>query len=336
MINVGFDQHDYSSELQGMTAAIDADTLIFQAACVIQENFIIVQHVPTGKTKEFKNKTEFKDFLQIKEKNPTEYRIISEESRLSENLANGCYVVKNSINKIKELPFIDDIIIFIGGSGNYRKDRYPYYKAQRGKKPVALGDIYNFVVHKYSTDVVICNSKEAEDCASIVNRYYLDEAIKRTANPKDTKCILFGVDKDLNISQGYRYNYGKPELGVIWQDDLTCFKSFCIQMIIGDTSDNVSGLEGLSPVLKTKYNIKHKGVGEKIAKSLLDNCKTKHEMLSLIVELYQGFYGPEWWLYKINENGLLLNIQQYDNEYWSLEECCEKLQVRMFEYKAVT
>jgi hypothetical protein len=335
MIDVGFDPYDYSSKLEGMTACIDADTLIFQAACVIQENFIIVQHIPTGKTKEFKNKTEFKDFLEMKEKDPRDYNIISEDSRLGEGVENGCYIVKNSINKIQELPFVKDIIIFIGGSGNYRKDRYPYYKAQRGKKPIALQDIYNFVVHKYSKDVVICNSKEAEDCASIVNRHYLDEAIKTTGNPKDTKAILFGVDKDLRMIEGYRYNYGKPELGVIWQDDLNCFKSFCMQCLLGDSTDNIAGLEGLSPVLKAKYNIKHKGIGEKTAKSLLDNCKTKEEMLALVVEFYQGFYGSEWWLYKINENGLLLNIQQYDDEYWSLEECCKKLCIPMIEYKEV-
>jgi len=32
---------------------------------------------------------------------------------------------------------------------------------------------------------------------------------------------------------------------------------------------------------------------------------------------------------------LLLNIQQYDDEYWSLEECCKKLRIPMFEYKEV-
>ena len=44
--------------------AVDCDTLLYASTAACEERSIEVLHEPTGKTKEFKNRTEFKELIQ--------------------------------------------------------------------------------------------------------------------------------------------------------------------------------------------------------------------------------------------------------------------------------
>lgn len=302
-------------------ALIDADTLLFQAACVIDERYIIVKHLPTGKTKEFANKTSFKDFIELRDKDIRDYEITEESIKPKEPLENGCYIVKNSINKILDEDWCSDFMIYIGGSGNYRKDLYPSYKSSRGMKPTRYKDIYDFVVNKYKDKVHVCNGQEAEDCVGIFNRYYIDEALRKHNDPRMSKSVICAVDKDTDMLLGWRWNYNKPELGLVFQDELYCFRRFMEQCLTGDTTDDIKGLEGVSDVSKSKYSIRYKGIGKKTAENLLEPLEDKKSMLDLVVDLYREYY-KESWRFKFNENALLLKIRDYENEIWDIDTFC--------------
>ena len=49
-------KYDYSDCI----GVVDADTILYQAALALQENYITVTHKETGWTKEFKNVTTFR------------------------------------------------------------------------------------------------------------------------------------------------------------------------------------------------------------------------------------------------------------------------------------
>ena len=48
--------------------AVDCDTLLYASTAACEERSIEVLHEPTGKTKEFKNRTEFKELMKSREK----------------------------------------------------------------------------------------------------------------------------------------------------------------------------------------------------------------------------------------------------------------------------
>lgn len=311
-------------------ALIDCDTILFQAACVIDERFILVEHLPTGKTKEFENKTAFKEFILGRNKDITKYKIIEESSREKEPVENACHVFKNSMNRIIEQEWCNDYMIYLGGVGNYRKDIFPYYKSSRGSKPTRYKEIYNFIINKYKEKVHLCNKQEAEDCVGIVNRHYVDVAIGKYNDPRKSESVICAVDKDTDMLLGWRFNYNKPELGLFFQDELHCFKSFASQCLRGDQTDDIQGLEGIGDITKSKYSIKYKGIGKKTAEMLLEPLKDKREVLDLIVEFYKDYYKDSWKL-KLNENALLLKIREYDNELWDIDSFCKQQGWRLYE-----
>lgn len=175
--------------------------------------------------------------------------------------------------------------IFLSGSENYRKLLYPEYKANRRDQPepTHLAAVREFIVREWNG--IVCIGYEADD------------AIGMAHDPERT--IICSNDKDFKQLEGEHYNPVKDEFEVV--DAEAASLAFFSQMLIGDTSDNISGVEGLGPVK---------------SKRILDGLSPKemyHKVLSL--------YG--------DERRFLLNYSLYriltsEKEYEEIIETIER------------
>jgi len=110
------------------------------------------------------------------------------------------------------------------------------------------------------------------------------------------KCWIVHVDKDLDQLQGWHYNPVKDEKYYV--NALEAYKSFCVQLLTGDRTDNIPGLQGIGP---------------KKADKALKDAKTKEELLQAAWAKYEELGHT---LEYFTEQGQLLWLRRYEGEIW--------------------
>lgn len=159
---------------------------------------------------------------------------------------------KNEIRKnidimMKEIEgqcFMPDVMkVAVKGRGNFRKDIYPEYKANR--KPLeqdmreALAYGHQHMVNEWGA--IEADGMEADDLVSIW-------AYEARAN--EDAYVVVGIDKDLKQIPGNHYNFVKKEHCFI--DDDEAHLLLMTQALTGDNSDNIPGIKGVGPVKAKK------------------------------------------------------------------------------------
>ncbi len=120
--------------------------------------------------------------------------------------------------------------IFLSGKNNFRLDICPDYKAHRPtEKPVHLAACREYLINKFGAKVV--DYMEADDMLGIQQQ-------------SDTT-IICSLDKDLDTVPGWHYNWNKNKK--YWVDEDQADKFFWIQMLTGDSADNIFGIKGVGP-----------------------------------------------------------------------------------------
>ena len=121
---------------------------------------------------------------------------------------------------------------FLTGPNNFRKVLYSDYKANRkGKpKPKWLDSCRERLQHKWNASVV--TGIEADDALGIAASHELGS-------------IICSIDKDLMQIPDDHYNFIKDEH--VLMGGRAADLSFWTQMLVGDTSDNVRGVDGIGP-----------------------------------------------------------------------------------------
>lgn len=257
---------------------VDADTIIYANAAVCEKDECTVTHKASGRKKTFANFPAFWDFLTNDEKGKNFGIDDFEVPVIGFAIGN----IKKKFNEILSKPWVQDYQIYVGGVGNYRKDLYEDYKGNRGDKPLLFPYCYEYVLRKYGNKVERCHGYEAED-------HCLADA------RKDPKGVIAYVDKDLEGQSGLFFNYNKQELGVYYIDELNAFYNLCVQLFMGDSTDNILGINFITPQLKERFGIKTKSIGKATAAKLLEG--TTHDiqlMKERVAEVYQLSYHGEW------------------------------------------
>jgi len=175
---------------------------------------------------------------------------------------------------------------YLTGHNNFRKVANPEYKANRKDKepPRWLQQCRRFLVEEWHS--VVSDGCEADDLLGIVQTLWNQQ------NSCDSTMIA-SLDKDLLMIPGWHYNwlhnnktYTAPFEGI---------KTFYKQMLIGDISDNIRGVEKIGKIKAAK---------------LLDNIETEQELLNIVFDLYnedaQRFFM----------NAQCLWIMQNEEETW--------------------
>lgn len=137
------------------------------------------------------------------------------------------------VNDLEEIYTVDEVRVFSGSKGNFRKQLTRTYKANRNKQelPPLLSEMHQFVKDHY--DSIYCYGLETDD---LVARYWkqLSDEIGRD------NVMIVSIDKDYKQFPAliYNYHYAHREVLNISEDE--ALYNFYEQMIIGDTADNVN------------------------------------------------------------------------------------------------
>ena len=271
---------------------IDADSVAYRSAAASEERLIKVTHIPTGKVKEFKNRTEFK--TRLKEKGTLDQLddYLVEDIQKPEPIANCLHTVKRQIEMISSVTEADDTIIVVGGKSSYREE-LPLptkYKGNRDNmlRPVHLKEAKQYLINKFKA--VEINGIESDDTVIVY-------AEQMKAQGHDV--TIASIDKDSRQVQGFTiYDYSKePEQGFFGCSHDTIQKIekkgkptkvtgtgigfLAYQMLVGDKTD------GYRP--NDISGIKFGDIG---AYKALQDCKSPTEFLQVVKEQYKKWY-PE-------------------------------------------
>ena len=129
---------------------------------------------------------------------------------------------------------------------NWRYAVYPQYKANRAKlpRPRHLEALKEYAVTKWGAKIAI--GQEADDALGIEQM----SRVKRNSDDLEfswhAQSVVCSIDKDLMQIPGQHYNFVKKE----WKDVSRTegLLNFYKQILIGDSSDNIGGCQGIGPV----------------------------------------------------------------------------------------
>ena len=110
---------------------------------------------------------------------------------------------------------------------------------------------------------------------------------------KEEPCVIASIDKDLYQAEGLHYNFVKKEWREVSRIEGT--RQLYLQLLIGDTSDNVKGVMGIGPVKAGK---------------LLNHITNEYQMFEVVRDLYNDDE-------RLLKNGQLLYIRRRDDEIWT-------------------
>lgn len=327
---------------------IDADTPVFRAAKFVQEDFITVTHIKSGKEKEFPNTTAFYGHWKKKEGGWLAERNKEREDQGKPpfkvedfTIEPGCRLVDEIKDHVEEAVKTFDFFIgsirgaqlaptyklLIGGKGNFRYDiaeELPY-KGNRSEKPLLFEEIKEAIISKYKNKVEIVDGKEVDDQCAVYGR---ENALNFRQTGEWKYCLAF-VDKDLKMIYSPYINYDKLEEGITEPDQLECAKHYGKQLLCGDKAvDNIPGLPNLVNELREKHQVrKGSSLGDATAVKYLSSCETMTEVFQRVVDAYKAFYGTEefmftdykdetypcTWLDRLQETAILIYMNPMEN-----------------------
>ena len=172
------------------------------------------------------------------------------------------------VNDLEEIYTVDEVRVFSGSKGNFRKQLTRSYKANRKKQelPPLLSEMHQFVKDHY--DSIYCYGLETDD---LVARYWkqLSDEFGRD------NVMIVSIDKDYKQFPAliYNYHYAHREVLNISEDE--ALFNFYEQMIIGDTADNVNYF---------------KGKGKRFAEKYLADCVSHYQYTKKMYELFKQQY----------------------------------------------
>lgn len=180
--------------------------------------------------------------------------------------------------------YYDKWQLYLTGTGNFRYDiaRTAPYKGNRTTpKPEHLPAVRQHLVDKWGA--VVADGQEADDAI----------AIAATTLGVDN-VVIIAVDKDFKQIPCHHYNFVKRQHLYQTPEDATKF--FYMQILMGDSADNIIGIYGIGP---------------KKAEKMLSECTTEKEMYQVCLDAFDG--NAE----RVSENGNLLFLRRKENQVWT-------------------
>lgn len=189
------------------------------------------------------------------------------------------YRVDVLMRQILEATDSEQYKTFLTGRGNFRKVINPEYKANRKDKepPHYLQDCREYLINEWNA--VVSNGIEADDLLGI---------------EQTDETVVCSLDKDLLMIPGVHFNWNKLEYTHV--DQVIGLRTFYKQMLIGDRSDNIFGVDKIGPVKAAKF---------------IDHLETEQEMFDTVLGLYDDQYS------RFIMNAQCLWIMQNEGETWA-------------------
>jgi len=177
-------------------------------------------------------------------------------------------VFMSIINHLEDIYEINQVKVFSGSRGNFRKFITKSYKANRNYNdlPPLLNEMHKYVKEQYNS--ISGYGVETDD---VVAKYWYEISNEIGRD----NVIIVSIDKDYKQFPCLIYNYHAKHKVIYDISEEEAMYNFYEQMIIGDTADNVNYC---------------KGYGKKYAEKYLADCKSKYEYTKKIYELFKEIH----------------------------------------------
>jgi 5'-3' exonuclease len=134
-------------------------------------------------------------------------------------------------------------VMALSSEYNFRDEVYTYdvYKGNRGPKPEWVekweATIKGHLKTTYNAFKVM--EYEADDILATMGPQLMEDL--------ENKVIYCSPDKDLKQLMGFHFNYRVMDSDVLFVTQAQAHYNFCMQLLMGDTTDNVAGIPGTGP-----------------------------------------------------------------------------------------
>jgi hypothetical protein len=213
-----------------------------------------------------------------------------------EPLSHALQNVKKMFDKfgeeLKINPALDMKVALSKGGETFRHKlaKTRPYKGNRKveHRPTYEKEIRDYIIRNWPT--FIAEDEEADDLLGIW----------QTADPEGT--VIITIDKDLDQVPGLKYNIMHETTHEINQQRGDY--NLCMQILTGDSTDNIPGLPGVGP-----------GKAAKFLHGLEDSYDS---MMEEIIRQYQIRSGKEDWQEYLLEQARLVYIRRQPDEMWEI------------------
>lgn len=269
---------------------IDGDVLVYASSFGAQRTRYTL-HVEGEEPRGFPNAKACKAFVDERGLQPEQYERTSHLDVLDEAAATAC--CKNMLASVVEAIEPDKYTIFLTGKErpNFREaiaTIKPYKGNRVQEKPVHFGLALEYFQNRRET--VVAEGQEADDLIGIWATHHGGNG------------VVASIDKDLRQIHGRHYEWHNTTKFTINPDDSD--RWFWLQMLMGDTADNIPGI---------------KGVGDKTAAKMLDGITDRQARADVVIAKYAEQYGDKA-EDAMREVGQLLWIRRDYDQMWNLHD----------------
>ena len=247
-----------------MKALIDGDIILYRCGFAAQGKIYNLS-IPLfqGEIPKFKYK---KDMLAWKKENGQEssdYSVVVDTViEPVENALNNVKTVLKEIEGFLSNKFEDvEMKVFLSSSTNFRDD-IATIKVYKGNRDPSHKPHWYSEIKEYLKNVWKAEEEESLEADDIL------------ANLQDKDTCIVSTDKDLDQVAGWHYNWVKDELYNVSIEQ--GIHSKYVQILTGDSTDNIEGIPGLGPVG---------------AEKCLEWCSTIDEYEQAIAQEYEHFFS---------------------------------------------
>jgi hypothetical protein len=281
-----------------MHVHLDGDLLVYRCGFAAEKQQWDAIDVEGGLHASFTTKREAAKYVEDYNEAPDtiqsgDFLEVCKGDRVAEPVENALHNVRKMVEQIMEDLMVtkDEMTLYLSGPTNFRTTvaTIKEYKGNRDPdhKPKHSKAIKEYMERHYP--VVYSEDEEADDLIG-----YSHYAMWCN-DPRSS--IIATVDKDLDMIPGLHYNFIKEDSYYVDEDAAN--RWFYLQLLMGDSTDNIPGVPGYGP--------------KKAAKEL-EGLFTETEWFIRALFLYAEHYDDG--LEALIENARLLWIRRHPNEWW--------------------
>lgn len=234
---------------------------------------------------------------------------ISDKKKLT--LYQAFKLLDDYIANMFEDSLSDVMMLYLGGTTNYRTDVDPEYKANRKdkSKPLYYHALRQRMIQKHGA--IVIEGQEAEDFVGIQAQLHRFQ---------ETSYCIGAIDKDMNMIPGQHYNYQTQFFCNICP--VKALQNFYLQMVTGDATDNIPSLYHYVKEYDEKAANKLKRTYKRDTVEKLSVCTDEMRMYDVVYNLYEkclsGHMALDEVEHLLEKQGQLLWIRRFPDEMWEL------------------
>jgi len=243
-----------------MRVVVDLDGMVYRCGFAAEHHTWVLT-TPSGEVSEFTGKTDLNAYLKDNDLDVEDCELMHNHE--VEPVENSLHVMHLVMDRIAKELHPTTVVPYLSGASNFRYDiaTIKPYKGNRSElaKPTHYQALRDYAINFLGA--IVTENMEADDALAIDQTKY---------NPDS--CIVSN-DKDMLQVPGHHWDWTKDIHHHITVEGGV--KSLYVQIIAGDSTDNIQGVPGLGP---------------KKAEKLILPCTNRKELDQAVHDAYLGNY----------------------------------------------